>query len=125
MKCPHCPVSAAPCLGEGVARLCTLAETRPDYRLLLIERARVFPPNASDSFLASRRVLANVAACPQRGRILPHTLQPECGCAELTECLAGRGHHPGRVTVRDCVACVSRDSAITAFNSDQSSRAQS
>jgi hypothetical protein len=54
---------------------------------------------------AERQVLAAVMACPDRGSVLPVGLQPECGCAELTECRAGHGAMPGRVTTADCVAC--------------------
>ena len=43
-------------------------------------------------------VLSAVRECPDRGEVLPHTQQPECGCAELTRCHAGRGTEPGRVT---------------------------
>jgi hypothetical protein len=51
--------------------------------------------------------LALVASCPDRGSVLPHTLQLECGCGgELTECRAGRGKVAGRVTLRDCLVCV-------------------
>lgn len=55
----------------------------------------------------TRPVLAAVAACPDRGSVLPAALQPEgcSGCAELTECRAGRGATPGRVTLEECVAC--------------------
>jgi hypothetical protein len=48
-----------------------------------------------------------VSRCPDRGRELPATLQPECGCFERTECRAGRGEPPGQVTTTDCIACVS------------------
>jgi hypothetical protein len=57
--------------------------------------------------------LAKVAACLRRGPVLPHSLQAECGCAELTECREGRGVHPGRVTLRDCLACVSTGPTAT------------
>lgn len=51
-----------------------------------------------------------VVACPDRGPVLPISLQSECGCGggpELTECRAGRGRRdrPGRVTLRECLAC--------------------
>jgi hypothetical protein len=50
------------------------------------------------------RVLARIAACPDRGKSLPISEQPECGCAELYECRAGVGG--GKVTTRDCWECV-------------------
>lgn len=49
--------------------------------------------------------LALISSCPDRGSVLPHTLQPECGCAELTECRAGKGSKPGTVTLAECLAC--------------------
>ncbi|WP_435005149.1 glycosyltransferase [Tundrisphaera lichenicola] len=51
--------------------------------------------------------LARVAACPDRGGVLPLSMQDDCGCAgrELSECRAGRGAIPGRVTLRECIAC--------------------
>ena len=59
------------------------------------------------------RVLHAVSACPERGGVLPHTEQPECGCAELSACRAGRGTFPGRVTTTDCVVCRCRALGIT------------
>jgi hypothetical protein len=55
------------------------------------------------------RVLAAIAGCPDRGSVLPTSLQPECGCAELSECRAGkgRGREPGQVTTADCMRCKS------------------
>jgi glycosyltransferase involved in cell wall biosynthesis len=51
--------------------------------------------------------LDKVVACPDRGPVLPHSLQPEgCRCGELSECRAGRGKISGRVTLKDCLACV-------------------
>ena len=53
-----------------------------------------------------RRVLAAVADCALRGNVLPHSRQPECGCAELTECRGGRGRDgAGGVTREECVKC--------------------
>jgi len=51
-----------------------------------------------------RAVLDAVAACPDRGATLPHSRQPECGCAELTECRAGC-KRPAAVTLEACVRC--------------------
>lgn len=52
--------------------------------------------------------LDRVASCPLRGTTLPISLQPDCDCRgkELTECRLGKGRVPGRVTLRDCLACV-------------------
>jgi hypothetical protein len=106
VKCSQCPVRKGYCLGEQAARLCVLAKTRPDYRGLLVEQAREAAatsghPPSLDALLAA------VAACRFRGKPLPHSAQAECGCGELIECRAGRGKVPGRVTLRDCLACVS------------------
>jgi hypothetical protein len=106
VKCSHCPVPGGNCLGERAGRLCELATTRPDYRRLLVEQAQmatatVERPPTLDALLAA------VSACRHRGSTLPHSAQAECGCGELTECRAGQGKISGRVTLRDCLACVS------------------
>jgi hypothetical protein len=48
-----------------------------------------------------------VNACPDRGGVLPLSMQDDCGCQgkELSECRAGKGKIPGRVTLRECLAC--------------------
>lgn len=48
-----------------------------------------------------------VLSCPDRGSVLPLSLQDDCGCLgrELTECRAMRGITPGRVTLRECLRC--------------------
>lgn len=51
------------------------------------------------------RILAAVAVCPYRGPVLPVSQQPECGCAELTACRAGKGQRPGKVTLANCMEC--------------------
>lgn len=54
-----------------------------------------------------RMVLTAIMACPDRGSVLPIRLQCET-CqhgVELTECRAGKGATPGRVTTGDCTAC--------------------
>jgi hypothetical protein len=106
VKCSQCPVREGYCLGERAARLCELAETRSDYRRLLVEQASEAAatgehPPSLDALLGA------VSACRHRGKTLPHSVQSECGCGELTECFAGRGTVPGRVALRDCLACVS------------------
>lgn len=102
-KCPSCPVSEGNCLGQSVPRLCHLAGIREDFRLLLIERALGGEPAPAPIVPDA---LGLVSACPHRGPVLPLRHQPECGCAELSECRDGRGGTPGRVTLRECLACV-------------------
>lgn len=47
-----------------------------------------------------------VNACPDRGGVLPISMQdPGCGCGELSGCRSGKGKVPGRVGLRDCLAC--------------------
>lgn len=48
-----------------------------------------------------------VLACPDRGSVLPISQQDDCGCRgrELTECRAGQGALPGRVTLAECFEC--------------------
>ena len=107
MRCETCPVRGAACLGESVPRLCVLARTRGDYRRQLTRLAEeALAGGAEPRRLDLREVLAVVSGCPERGPVLPPTLQPECGCSELTECRAGRGEYPGRVTLQDCLSCV-------------------
>jgi len=54
-----------------------------------------------------RAALARVAACPDRGGVLPISQQPEgCArCGELSECRRGLGAVAGRVSLRECLAC--------------------
>jgi hypothetical protein len=61
-----------------------------------------------------QEALRSVMACPDRGPVLPVSLQPECGmCGELTECRAGKGQLPGRVTLDDCLHCVSIQNVLS------------
>jgi hypothetical protein len=109
-QCGHCPADPGDvCVRwtTGHARLCELAATRDDYRRLIRERSGgTVPPRP---VVAGDPRLALVAACPDRGSVLPHTLQPSCGCAELTACRRGKGTVAGRVTLADCLACVAKD----------------
>jgi len=107
LRCAGCPVPAgSSCLGEAVPRLCELARARDDYRRQLARHAARTPAAAAPASTSDLAViLAAVNACPDRGGALPVALQPECGCAELTECRAGLGSRPGRVTLADCLAC--------------------
>ncbi len=85
MRCGSCPFPIATlCLGETQFELCATPK----------------PPGPTD-----RELLPSVASCPDRGSVLPVSVQAECGCAELTKCGAGRGRLPGRVTLRECLAC--------------------
>lgn len=111
MKCPTCPVAPGEtreCLGESVRRLCQLAAARPDYRQEMVRLAQKSyeRPSQDTAVVALDQLLRTVSRCPHRGRTLPVSLQPECGCFERTECRAGRGKPPGAVTLQDCLACV-------------------
>ena len=106
MKCSTCPATQGPCPGEVAARVCELARTREDYRRLLSGAPRGAKPERPAPVPADRRTLDLVSVCPDRGPILSVSLQPACGCAELSECRAGRGATPGRVTLHDCLTCV-------------------
>lgn len=104
---------AAAVLADDADRLGTRAR---------VEVARSFARNrlALDRFgkdwtgllcgLAESRRLALAAACPDRGGVLPISMQDDCGCRgkELSECRAGNGKVPGRVTLRDCLDCRAR-----------------
>jgi hypothetical protein len=80
------------------------------YAKWVIERGYVAPSEVANPIdvpdvEARVRVLAAIRTCPQRGASLPVSLQPECGCAELYECRAGKGKVPGQVTTADCWTC--------------------
>ena len=99
--CGSCPVPArsrpCPAVTEGVLRYCELADPsgpayRAEYRAWL-------------AGLPTPATLESVRTCPDRGSVLPVSKQPECGCAELTECRAGRGKTPGAVTLAECLNC--------------------
>lgn len=48
-----------------------------------------------------------INACPDRGGVLPISQQREgCKCGELSECRRLLGQTPGRVSLRECIACV-------------------
>jgi hypothetical protein len=53
----------------------------------------------------SGRLLTAIGSCPSRGPVLPVSQQAECGCSELTECRAGKGATPGRVSMDECLVC--------------------
>jgi glycosyltransferase involved in cell wall biosynthesis len=52
--------------------------------------------------------LSCVRECPDRGNVLPISMQPEgCSkCGEKSECRSGKGEIPGRVSLRECLECV-------------------
>src|SRR6185437_4067951 len=87
-------------------------DLRPARRLDRREGAGMTPTDARSLVEAQtpapiRAALALVNACPHRGGVLPVSQQPAgcAGCGELSECRAGRGTHPGRVTLSDCLVC--------------------
>jgi hypothetical protein len=108
MRCAFCPVVAEsqPCLGESIPRLCVLAKTRNDYRRHLARLAYESDRQPARHAYDLADVLAEVAVCEDRGSILPTSFQPECGCSELTECLAPSTPGGRQVTLQDCLACV-------------------
>jgi hypothetical protein len=65
-------------------------------------RAVPTPRPAVDAAVRDR-----VIACPDRGPVLPISMQASCGCRgrEVSECRRGLGTVPGRVTLRECLAC--------------------
>jgi len=83
-----------------------LATTRLDYRNELVRLATKVQEEPAAATYNLNAVLASIASCVNRGMVLPVSLQPECGCAELTECRAGRGAGAGGVTLQECIACV-------------------
>ena len=62
-------------------------------------------------------LLPLVAACPERGGVLPLSQQPDCGCTgkEVSECRALKGTIPGRVTLADCLACRGAAVAVSSY----------
>ena len=100
----HCPVD--PCPGATDAPACDhwnrLATWRAVPTLDQPRRTEAMTPTRLDP-----KVRDAVNACPERGSILPLAEQADCGCLgrEWTECRAGRGASPGKVTLRECLAC--------------------
>lgn len=119
MSCDICGDARGclPCRFGGMVRW--YAEHSPAHRARYVELWLADPtpcPEASPvQAPAPALALARVAACPDRGPVLPHSQQPECGCGgELSGCRAGRGRVAGRVTLRECLACVSSRSGALA-----------
>jgi hypothetical protein len=108
LNCPRlegleCP--ADPCPGTTDPGVCNHLDQLRAWRKLSSEEQ-------ADKLGASRSAIDPavrdaVNACPSRGLVLPISMQDDCGCRgkELSECRAGRGTIPGRVTLRDCLAC--------------------
>src|SRR4051812_3325619 len=101
-SCPQvtglaCP--AGPCPGLSNPAICRHLESLMAWRSLGSEEqaARLFRPRpALDPALRDA-----VNACPDRGPVLPISLQDDCGCRgrERSECRAGKGEVAGRVTL--------------------------
>ena len=99
-----CPVQ--PCQGEGKPAACD------HWNRLNTWRAVPTANQAGRTEVASRatldpRLRDAVNGCPNRGLVLPISEQDDCGCQgrELTECRAGRGRSPGKVTLAECLSC--------------------
>jgi hypothetical protein len=62
---------------------------------------------AKSVVVSNEKVQSEVMKCPDRGGVLPLSMQDDCGCRnkELSECRVGRGTIPGRVTLSDCLTC--------------------
>src|SRR5438309_1573540 len=105
MKCSTCPVPFRACLGESVPRVCQLVLTRSDYRRFILEKPPEAPPDAP-RLLDMQEVFGLIKSCPYRGSVLPISIQPSCGCSELSECGLRKGNTPGRVSLGDCMRCV-------------------
>ena len=60
---------------------------------------------AADAAAMKVGLLACVRACPHRGSVLPVSMQPGCGCRELTACSLPT-NAGGSATLAECVKCV-------------------
>ena len=108
LSCPrdealHCPTE--PCPGRLDPGVCSHLKTLRAWRTLSREEQRNQLGEGRPSIDPALRDAVN--ACPSRGSVLPISMQDDCGCSgkELSECRDGRGTIPGRVTLRDCLAC--------------------
>jgi hypothetical protein len=100
LACPStpCPGRSSPEVCSHLASLSTWRSMSTDEQIGRLGRPRpTIDPAVRDA----------VNACPDRGPVLPISLQDDCGCRgkELSECRAGQGAIPGRVTLRDCLTC--------------------
>ncbi len=108
LTCPRhevltCPVT--PCPGTSNPGVCSQLAALSAWRKLSAEEqiSRLGRPRPA----IDPAIRDAVNACPARGPVLPISLQDDCGCQgkELSECRTGQGTIPGRVTLRDCLAC--------------------
>jgi hypothetical protein len=108
LTCPtilglRCPV--APCPGTADPGVCSHFEGLGAWRIMSTEEqvGRLNSPRTS----VDPAVRDAVNRCSSRGSVLPISMQDDCGCLgkERTECRAGRGAVPGRVTLRECLDC--------------------
>ena len=112
---PNCPRFARrcptePCRGEADPMVCDHWNRLATWRMIpAAEQVVRTQADERPSSLVDPRVRDAVNACPDRGSVLPIAAQAVCGCrgGELSECRARRGVFPGKVTLRDCLACQS------------------
>jgi hypothetical protein len=94
-----------PCPGATDPGVCSHLKTLADWRKLTLDdqAGKLAIPRAP----IDPAVRDAVNACPSRGPVLPLSMQDDCGCRgqELSECRQDRGAVPGRVTLRECLAC--------------------
>jgi hypothetical protein len=100
--CPDlpCPGAESPGVCRHLAALSAWRALEPDEQIARLSMPRpAIDPAIRDA----------VNLCPDRGPVLPISMQDDCGCRgrELSACQAGKGEIPGRVTLRDCLACKS------------------
>ena len=97
----ECPLGTR-CPGRKDKGVCDLLTKLAVWRATALDDQTKRMGSAVDEI---KRLLPLVAACPDRGSVLPVSIQAECGCGELSECRAGKGNYPGRVTLQDCIDC--------------------
>lgn len=101
----HC--WSTPCPGLTDPGVCTHLERLAQWRSMSLDEqaGKLGRPRLS----IDPAVRDAVNSCLSRGPVLPISMQDDCGCRgkELSECRAGRGVIPGRVTLRDCLKCQS------------------
>jgi hypothetical protein len=100
VSCPAspCPGMKDPGICRHLARLAAWRSLDPDE-----QAARLSVPRPT----VDPAIRDAVNSCPDRGSVLPISMQDDCGCRgrELSACKAGKGKVPGRVTLRDCLVC--------------------
>ena len=99
-----CPMT--PCRGRAEPAVCSHWNRLIAWRAVTVAE-QIRRAEASTRTSLDPRVRDAVNACEARGSVLPISEQDDCGCRgrELTECRAGRGAKPGRVTLLDCLGC--------------------